>query len=314
MFATAAGGTRYGPWEEAAHVIVHVGWGGAQRRFLGHRTVLAEHSGYIKSLLAGGAPEICVPNVSPEVFSPLLGFMYTGYLELRPDNVYAVLLATHLLHMPRAVDACRAYLLRTCPPPLVKPVPRLCFPPPWLYRQTQQSLPTETAGGPPVPERSSPRASTSRTSPPPPPSPTPSDAAVSVPEPPTPPSERPKSKVVRDVACCDGPVRFKRVLNANYTAKEARPADKERQFVCRHCKHTFKSHYCYRKHAKRHLHPIQSATEKSPAPPSPKPLDKNVQYYPCKTCGSKFPSYYFVHKHRKLCHPEQTPSESSQAS
>uniref|UniRef100_A0A182FLT8 Uncharacterized protein n=1 Tax=Anopheles albimanus TaxID=7167 RepID=A0A182FLT8_ANOAL len=36
-----------------------------------------------------------------------------------------------------------------------------------------------------------------------------------------------------------------------------------------------------------------------------KPLDMNVQYYPCKTCGSKFPSYYFVHKHRKLCHTEE---------
>lgn len=31
----------------------------------------------------------------------------------------------------------------------------------------------------------------------------------------------------------------------------------------------------------------------------------NVQYYPCKTCGSKFPSYYFVHKHRKLCHADE---------
>jgi hypothetical protein len=34
-------------------------------------------------------------------------------------------------------------------------------------------------------------------------------------------------------------------------------------------------------------------------------LDMNVQYYPCKTCGSKFPSYYFVHKHRKMCHAEE---------
>lgn len=34
-------------------------------------------------------------------------------------------------------------------------------------------------------------------------------------------------------------------------------------------------------------------------------LDMNVQYYPCKTCGSKFPSYYFVHKHRKMCHTDE---------
>ena len=29
--------------------------------------------------------------------------------------------------------------------------------------------------------------------------------------------------------------------------------------------------------------------------------DLNVQYFPCKICGAKFPSYYFVHKHKKLC-------------
>ncbi|KAL7645195.1 UNVERIFIED_CONTAM: hypothetical protein RMT77_003581 [Armadillidium vulgare] len=40
-----------------------------------------------------------------------------------------------------------------------------------------------------------------------------------------------------------------------------------------------------------------------------KVLDLNVQYFPCKTCGSKFPSYYFVHKHRRLCHNEEEPPE-----
>ena len=28
--------------------------------------------------------------------------------------------------------------------------------------------------------------------------------------------------------------------------------------------------------------------------------DLNVQYFPCKICGAKFPSYYFVHKHKKM--------------
>lgn len=37
-------------------------------------------------------------------------------------------------------------------------------------------------------------------------------------------------------------------------------------------------------------------------------LDLNVQYFPCKTCGSKFPSYYFVHKHRRLCHQDEEAS------
>ena len=33
--------------------------------------------------------------------------------------------------------------------------------------------------------------------------------------------------------------------------------------------------------------------------------DLNVQYFPCKICGAKFPSYYFVHKHKKTWHQAQ---------
>lgn len=97
-------------------------------------------------------------------------------------------------------------------------------------------------------------------------------------------------------------------------------------YNCVYCKHTFKSQYCYQKHAKRHLIPLSlesstladsasiveadkdssgPTTEKLGSKREVKPLDMNVQYYPCKTCGSKFPSYYFVHKHRKMCHAEE---------
>ena len=37
--------------------------------------------------------------------------------------------------------------------------------------------------------------------------------------------------------------------------------------------------------------------------------DLNVQYFPCKICGAKFPSYYFVHKHKKLWHAGQLEQE-----
>lgn len=179
--------------------------------------------------------------------------------------------------------------------------------------------------------------------------------------------------VVYDIACCDGPVRFHRVLNENYSAashgphgvpirsprncqlaegedpssendENGGPATREGDharssnndssndgsnnsnngscYTCDYCKHTFKSQYCYRKHAKRHLLPTrinettggddsgggrdsvnhgpQDATRGSKR--EVRLLDLNVQYYPCKICGCKFPSYYFVHKHRKLCH------------
>lgn len=43
--------------------------------------------------------------------------MYTGRLEVSLENIYSVLLATHLLHMPGALEQCRAALLRLRGPP-----------------------------------------------------------------------------------------------------------------------------------------------------------------------------------------------------
>lgn len=74
-----------------------------------------------------------------EAFAPLLNYMYTGRLEVTLDNVYSVLLATHLLHMPGALEQCRAALLRLrAPPP----------PPPPLATSATSS--TTTAGSPQI--------------------------------------------------------------------------------------------------------------------------------------------------------------------
>jgi hypothetical protein len=207
------------------------------------------------------------------------------------------------------------------------------------------------------------------------------------------PNVESNDKVVIDIASCDGPVRFRRVLNDAYeqskhptassssssnaqpqivTANESTSDEKYQSntisfhqqmvknineqynkqkaassaeesensqnsmefYTCVYCNHTFKSKYCYQKHAKRHINPLNTLgrcnriddCESSDGESkkqretnlqqqklnqaqlvkrdSIKPLDMNVQYYPCKFCGCKFPSYYFVHKHRKLCHPE----------
>lgn len=54
-------------------------------------------------------PDIIVylSNVTAEQFAPLLTYMYTGYLDLNVENIFGVLLATHVLHMPRALEICR---------------------------------------------------------------------------------------------------------------------------------------------------------------------------------------------------------------
>lgn len=176
--------------------------------------------------------------------------------------------------------------------------------------------------------------------------------------------------VVYDIACCDGPVRFHRVLNENYSLAtsygssgmaQTRPlqrtcggmvvddlltsendenggparrniaacttsdssndgSNNDGYYTCGYCNHTFKSQYCYRKHAKRHLLPTRinevdiNRPRQDTAARSRREvrlLDLNVQYYPCKICGCKFPSYYFVHKHKKLCHANDEERQST---
>lgn len=84
-------------------------------------------------------------------------------------------------------------------------------------------------------------------------------------------------------------------------------------YKCLYCQHSFKSYYCYQKHKRRHINPV-TVEGQGPIDPDRVHLkDLNVQYFPCKSCGAKFPSYYFVHKHRKMCHPEELQSGSDQA-
>ncbi|XP_012273750.2 zinc finger and BTB domain-containing protein 45 [Orussus abietinus] len=161
--------------------LVRVGNEG-EHQFVAHRGVLAAHSGYLKALLATAtsstAPSaagsadpaapvtsVSVSSVGGEAFAPLLNYMYTGHLEVTLDNIYSVLLATHLLHMPGALEQCRAALSRLrAPPPLAAPpptptptsapragsvlrpvpnrvvAPPLCWPQPTLYPSVPVSL------------------------------------------------------------------------------------------------------------------------------------------------------------------------------
>jgi len=102
-------------------VILEVG-PGPSVRFVAHSLVLSMHSGYLRSAmrldenslmhghsqtLIGRDLVLYLNNVTAEQFAPLLTYMYTGYLDLTMENIFAVLLATHVLHMPRALEICR---------------------------------------------------------------------------------------------------------------------------------------------------------------------------------------------------------------
>lgn len=406
-------------------------------RFPAHSTVLSSQSGFFRAainrVLENGklTADNCIflPNITAEHFTPLLSYMYTGFLELNFENIFGVLLATHLLHMPRALEICRDFLAHTqrqqndfysSAVPTLHPSTSSKVVRPIASKASSVGLnfvsPPIAPGNLIVPSYGTPFKSFAIS-----PSGEKPSKILKLSEPETveksstdnrksPNYQQKKSaqlkpaaiiqpisrkaaavdqnqaegesdKVIIDIASCDGPVRFRRILNAAYEKNKkqvsAAPAptssieitndlkyqsnvlsfhqqmvknineqySKQKSissqnseesensqhsgdvYTCVYCNHTFKSKYCYQKHAKRHLNPLSSIgkcrddcessdgdNKKNPNDhvssnvsvkrDSIKPLDMNVQYYPCKTCGCKFPSYYFVHKHRKLCHPE----------
>ncbi|XP_067637582.1 uncharacterized protein [Eurosta solidaginis] len=614
----AAGSVASSVMSTPPDVVLEVGPAGpASVRFVAHSIVLGMHSGYLRSAIrlddsaamigADNALVLYLSNVTAEQFAPLLTYMYTGYLGLNVENIFGVLLATHVLHMSRALEICRSFLARAqtegylagsgplsvtanCSTKIIRPIPSkatvpnfgflpltathqlplphtaIATPPSNIdaFKQLQQAYgasvalvahnrcgnaseerpPTTidieierapstvrnthaavdeddedvevfidnntesndvdgdldcaisvtshsshrdkdvgarssrqhlensaereilvTVAEPPMPfekaraardkeieraerhktktvigdrgnainttskrerrrqTRTQYKSGSSRIS------------GLQIAKAPIPASQldnNESSKVIIDVASCDGPVRFRRILNTAYGHKPedyavmpertqqsvslsfhqqmAKAISQQRQlataneesensessgggggggglsaggvgkhsksanseiYVCVYCKHTFKSQYCYQKHAKRHLNPLslncaaaaamlevnqasaasdgddktagatrsahngatnsgynltrdnsaslalpivtnkQSANELLRR--EVRPLDMNVQYYPCKTCGSKFPSYYFVHKHRKMCHADEEAAAAADA-
>lgn len=433
-------------------------------RFPAHSTLLSASSGYFRAAIVRAGEThgklidnpIYLPNISVEHFTPLLTYMYTGFLDLNLENIFGVLLATHLLHMPRALEICRDFLSHTQRHQNLNDGFYAAAQPEGLVNSLSgtskviRPIASKASNNSGLNFISAPKsmANSLHTS-----HDTPFKSLINIPvssceEVPIkiprisenkilkvqddkkspifltkkshaiklshiqrkPPSAivvnenhnvtanetcgivSESDKVIIDIASCDGPVRFRRVLNeafeinkkptlqsANCTDEAANEFKIKYQhsnavsfhqqmvrnineqykqqnssfssqiseesensqhstelYTCVYCKHTFKSKYCYQKHAKRHLNPlnplkcrgsdgnessdqelgseVKKVVRKSPTLPvtptiilkrdSIKPLDMNVQYYPCKTCGCKFPSYYFVHKHRKMCHPE----------
>lgn len=227
------------------------------RAFESHREILAQYSGYFNSLQNYDTSKIFLPNISDETFSTILSYIYSGVLELNNNNIHSVLLATHTLHMPQATDECRTYLT-TQDKTIIKPIAKLpSFTDTTVIQQPNRNrilkLSEKSNFKPPIK----------------------------------------KENIVKDIASCDGPVKFYRVLNKNYKSEEEKKSTINLLYNCEYCNQPFKSKYCYEKHINRHFNLMDNKPDRK--------KNSSVQYYPCRQCGSKFPSYYFVHKHRKYC-------------
>lgn len=227
--------------------------------FLSHRELLEQYSGYFKSLQNCNTNKIFLPNITDDTLSIILSYIYTGVLKINNNNIHSVLLATHILHMPQASDVCRTFLLIQ-DKNIIKPIAKMPqFIDTAIIQQPNENRKLK------ISEKSNFK----------------------------PPIR--KQNLILDVASCDGPVKFYRVLNENYKGENERKSTLQQSFNCEYCQHPFKSKYCYDKHMTRHLTlnfmDYKLETKKN----------ISTQYYPCRQCGSKFPSYYFVHKHRKYC-------------
>lgn len=378
-------------------------------RFPAHSTVLSSQSGFFRAAISRASDKpsensIYLPNITVEHFTPLLAYMYSGFLDLNFENIFGVLLATHLLHMPRALEICRDFLAHSqrhqidfyAPAPVeittskvVRPIAskasnlglNFVSPPkaPTSLLVPSHGTPFKSFATDETPAKILKLHDLKPVEKPPaedrkPAKPVVFKRVLAPEHQPSIAQISESDKVIIDIASCDGPVRFRRVLNDAYEQNKKSSStqasgeikadfkyhesnvlsfhqqmvrnineqySKQKSFssqhseesensqhsgdlyTCVYCNHTFKSKYCYQKHAKRHLNPLnptgkcrdecessdgearKAASEQTFAKrDSIKPLDMNVQYYPCKTCGCKFPSYYFVHKHRKMCHPE----------
>lgn len=229
------------------------------RAFLSHRELLAQYSGYFKSLQNCDTNKIFLPNITDDTFSIILTYIYTGVLKINNNNIHSVLLATHTLHMPYASDICRKFLVKQ-DQHIIKPIAKL----PLFNDTTVIHQPNEN--------RTLKISEKSNFKPP-----------------------NKKENIILDIASCDGPVQFYRVLNENYNDEEGRKSTPKQKYNCEYCNHPFKSKYCYEKHVSRHLNLNLMGNN------SDEKNNSSIQYYPCRQCGSKFPSYYFVHKHRKHC-------------
>lgn len=84
--------------------------------FRAHRNVLFGSSGYFRMLLSQGARDYLEPvsasfdAFSPDIFTVILDFVYSGQLELNSTNVIEVMSAASYLQMDEVIAYCKSFI------------------------------------------------------------------------------------------------------------------------------------------------------------------------------------------------------------
>lgn len=269
-------------------------------KYNAHRAVLSAHSSYFRVILSD-SDLVRLPCVSSYAFSALLEYMYSSMLRVNCFNVYELLFSAQFLQMQNVIIICQNFLANAkgmqsqenTTTAVLKPIPEkaTALPPSWKDIQ-QKSNGHDPKKNQQLNSGAFSQVTRKKRN----------DVGSA--------DQRDKFNTAEgnelwppEVACCDGPVQLQKVPNVNYVAK-AKVNDKRQPFYCIHCRYSFKSYYCYEKHKRRHINPEvdeRCMAKQGNDETAKKTAEINVPFFPCKCCGLKFPSYYFVHKHRKVC-------------
>lgn len=301
--------------------------------FLSHSILLAQQSSYFKSIFTVDPVSrvIHLPSVNLQAFSHIFPYLYTGILTLNMFNVYEILRTASYLHMQSVIELCESFLQSSTPEgSQMKNEGNVIVPPTLTGHSTTESIKTFqnfTAISDAEHESSKLEDSHEQKN----------DSNENI----TNVQNLDESKFTTnlafngirpftrnttspieksDVAYCDGPIQFQKIPNIHCQKGQEEKLNlepvlkkKKAKFMCHCCGKCFLVKNCFLKHLEQH-----NTVSREPAEQPREWHQKNetkvvksigfaksdFQYYTCKLCNSKFPSYYFVHKHKKRFHKE----------
>lgn len=259
-------------------------------KLLAHGFVLVAESEYFNDLLKNYEYKselkiyLSLSEFEPESFYHVLSYLYNGNVQLSINNVFSVIMIANILKIQNLLNICHNYLKTNNEiksTNIVKPIPSRpnvavkehasvinytlsCFQPSVntsfsQYQKANSNFSTDA-------DLINLKLLNN--------------------------NKKNRNVTILDIACCDGPVKFEKVLNSKHTYHSKITIgdfvnkDKLKNVSSERTKYIF-----------------PNITDHKEASKFKKKIKEsfNFQSFPCKLCGSKFPSYYFMNKHKRHC-------------